>query len=1236
MLPRSSVVTLTVASVMEAIPVPAPLVVPLLPRPSVALVRVSLPPRESAMVLVAPAVGGLVDRNVRHGSEEAELSMGERQTLESLGAVCRSVGFNLKSSNSKKGFEQAAEASFETGWVRVSCDIGPFGSLQDCFASRPFRYLRSYEAALGSLALGGHWSLVRTLMADLQRSRERLDSNFKAKAALWALQSDAALDDPGWLNVLSTPNFGFPENRGENLVGALAVCKALGWQAPASDPGTNAQKVFAALQCDSQRTEAFRHYKLLFRASATLGRVLSVVNRQGVVAGAEILPPSEMAQITSALWEYNFGGPTAHQDRGYAGQLAMKLVDLSFQLGDSHCDALIEVAKPIAEKCPVDYRRESIWSLFYRSGDIPRLHMWIRRWLADDGWLWKDDAGSRESIADDLLPLARQLGENELASRVEERLRWLQITYRGHKEYTFDNPTSWLEELTRIEPTCWRDLGLKIWTLSEAASALGADNRCSWEMGETLGAAAWASGPTDVWQILTSEYADCGSEYWYRPTANRIIGGLTQRLRVRPAMPVQDRLTGWCLAVGFCRWFNDEDTKALVRLRETLIDAAQNESERTSIRVALGHLTPGEFHRKPRPDSTETGSASSPLKDEVLEDWLDRIAKGEEVHPCVAASLLQTAISERPNEFAALADKILGAVGVGAAYSWGWYSSGSYHDAVLKIGRLVSDDVLWKLVSAAVKYAGGGSAWTQGICRNLYCVLLSRAAKHGAPELRAGLARMLQMHERWTRGGRCDLELPVIKLGPADHVETWAELAARSLTFLLASRSAEVIESALIGIQAIVKHEPKTVGSFLQLANDDLWKQHWILNAAEVWAALYPEELEKSRPILEAWQATGPLHRRLQAWIVLHRLAKSRGNPKPPFPHPSQDDGNNQNNFHLPTRQILVTPVTKHGSIRFVDLHNSAESTIERVEHVTSANLDGVRGAVAEKLSHVAPDNYDGAPWTTRIRCHGDTRCSSLQGNLILDEAFDECLRKSPLPPTLQGCFAQAYLGSENPWILRATPIPDGEPAGWPSEDELRGTSKQPADQGKIRKKLFLLATQHGIADNEIVLAAKVQVFTYCDDYIFHFWWRECGGEANEVSANTCPTTMSGRTFAFDFDDWWEPHNKQRRRPLTFAVGGHQRLALCFPEFLPARLWRSEFGWQPADNNPLVWRSGNQTVARYECIHSIPRFTQSGHPRQPILGRWIIAKSAWEELTKTRGPFQMRDEFQRFSSNIES
>jgi hypothetical protein len=1180
-------------------------------------------------------IAGLVEPAARLNKEEPSLSMGEHQTLESLGMVCRSANFDLKPTKPKKAVERNAQAHFEVGWVQASCSLGPFDSLATCFAKRQISYLNSFEVALRNLASDARWPLVRSLMAHLAKSKDRLSVGFKAQSAWWALRSEAALDDPGWLDILNDPNFEFPENRSENLVPALAICQALSWKDAAAEPSAIAQRVYNALRCDALREEAFQHYKLLFRAASTMGRVLSVLHRRGAEAAGGILPASEIARLVTALWDYKFHAINAHQDRGYAGQFALGLVNVAFQLGKEHRGALLEAAKPIVEKCPVDYRRESVWCLFQRSGNVPQLRSWLKRWLADDGWLWTDEASSRESIAEDLLPLARELGEVDLANGAEERLRWLQITYRGHKEYAFTTPISWFSELTRIEPKSWRDLGLRLWVLSEACSDLGGDDRCAWELGEALGAAAWTCGPADVLQMLTTEYSACGSEYWFHPTANRVIGGLNQRLSGQPRFPWRDRVTGWCLAVGFSRWFNDESIKTLVSLRETLLASSESESERNDISTTIERLTPGESCRKPRPDKAESGSSSSDADNEDLDEWLNRVAKGEEVHPCIAARLLRGALSERPAEFNAIAERILNAVGVGAPYGWGWYSTGSFRDAILEIGRLVSDDLHWRLVTAAVKYAGGGTAWTQGICRNLYCVLLSRAAKHGVPELRIGISRLLDMHESWARGGRGHLKLPVITLGTAEAITTWPQLAARSLMFLLASRSAEVVESALVGIQALAAHDPSVVGLFVKLADGHLWKQHWILNAAEVWAALFPNELESARGLLEEWLTTGPLHRRLQAWIVLRRLAQCRGTPLPPFPLPTSGDGNRQALILQPAHQIMATPTTQRGSIRFIDLHHSAESTIERVEHVTSADLTQVKSAVADHLRQANPESFDAEPWPAKIRCSGDTRFSPLLGNLILDDAFDECFQRSPLPVSSQGVFAQAYLGSENPWILRASPVPDTEPSHWPSEDELRGTNQKPADLAAIRQKLFLLATQHRIADDELTLAARVQIFTYQEDVIFRFWWEEGSPDARSVSPSGCPTTMSGRTFAFDFDDWWEPYVKRGSRPMTFAVGGHQRLGICFPEFMPARLWRSELNWQPASDNPLLWLEAGRPVARYELVHGTPRFTQSGHPRQPILGRWVIKKSAWEIMTKTIGPLRSCDDFQRFSSNAE-
>lgn len=1180
------------------------------------------------------SVEGLVEPQSMTANRERELAMGEHQTIESLGSVCRTVNLDLKGREPMEGFEHAAEASFEAGWVRASSSDGPFDSINAYLGGRQLHYLSSFRLALQGAAGSNNWSLVRKLLAALRPNRDRLSPDFKAQAAWWALRSDEALDDSGWLDVLSSPDLGLIEQRDEKLPAALAVSRALGWKDVATDGSATAQKIFDAMSIRPDIEDSYRHYRLFFRAAATLGRVASLLHRRGVDAAAAILPPTELGQLVAALWEYPFASSSASLDRGHAGQLASQAVSAGLALTDAHRDALLESAKPFADKYPVDQRRHSLWKLYRRVGDTPRLRGWVQRWLAEDGWLWTTTASERESIAEDLLPLACEVGEHQLANKAQERLCWLQITYRGHDEAALDTPVRWLGELTGIEPPSWLEMGLHLWRLSEACSALGGDNLCAWDLGETLGAAAWGCGPEDVWRLFTAEYPDCGTDSWLHPTAGRIIGGLTEHLRRCPNVPFDSKLAGWCLAVGLSRWFNNEDIRRLADLRDTLIETATNETEAKQITEAIKRLTPGEATRNPRRDSSDRASSAEETDDADILRWLNRIDNGEQVPPRTASMLIRKLYADQPDDFGPLAKKVLSAVGVGAPYSWNHYSFGTY-GFLLEISHLASDKLLWSLVSAATRYAGDGLAWTQNLCRNLNNVLLARAASRGATELRTGLVCLLRMHERWARGGRADLQLPVITLAPPTNGDTWAEMAARCLSFMLASRSGEIIESTLIGVHALAAHDPRTMAKFIELAEGDSWKQYWILNAAESWAALAPQELNNSRQQIESWLRQGPLHQRMQAWIVLHQLAEKLGTSPPPFPNPTAKSGADETIIIQPSREILHSPGQRRGSFHFVDRFQSAESAISRVEAVTGAGLDRVRSRIAEDLMNLTPEDPDIKPWPVRIRGRGDTRINSLEPQIILDNALDECLRESPLPDRLEGPFTQAYLGNENPWILRTSPIPYDGQLAWPDDQELRGSAQNPQTSSAIRQALFLIATQGRLDPDEIVLAAEIQAFTYKEDFALMVWWEETTKDGLPTRSHSCPATLSGRTFAFSMNQWWEPRVKPEQRPLTFAVGGQHRLTLCFPVFLPARLWREEFGWNPAPDNPLIWMADGCVVARYERLHGPPRLTQSGHPRQPRLDRWLVKRSVWETLSNARGPFRMLDDFQQLASDVE-
>lgn len=956
------------------------------------------------------------------------------------------------------------------------------------------------------------------------------------------------------------------------------------------------------------------------------------MGRRGAEVAKEILPATRLASLLSALWSYDYHSFDAHRDWGHSVPLTVQLVDLGLQLGGDHCNALLKAAAPFVEKFPVDFRLKSLWRLYQKVGDIPRLREWIKRWLDDDGWLWGDDAASRKDIAERLLPRAREIGEGELANKAVERLRWLRVGYRCHKEYSFDVPTAWFRELSEIEPECWQRFGLRLWSLSEACSASGGDNRSS-GLDEAIGAAAWRCGPTDVYQLLTAEYEDCGTYKWLFPTSDRIVGGFTKCLKLESSLTIEDRLAGWCISIGFSRWFHGDRRANLVVLRRALLESIGDEIDKEKVSSVLQKISPTEFLWEVKPG---TGSSAKSSSDEEgdLESWLERIERGEEVHPCVASRLLIEALLKSPQNFNKLARTILGAVGVGAPYGWGWGSSGDYHDALLQIGRIVPDDILWELVSSAIRYAGRGSSWSQGICRNLFAVLLARASKHGSSELKTGLTTILAMHSRLCGSGPAALKIAFIELQSVEPIHSIGQLAAKVLTFLLASRSAEVIESVLKGLHALVAYSPEIAVSVFALTKDDPWKRHWVLNAAEVWAELYPREFKEIGIELENSIKGELLSCRLQAWIVLSAMARQLNLPLPDFPYPTASQGKRCAHIVEPLRQIFAMEERARGSIRLVDRNRAAEGVIESVEHALGADLADVRSEVAKRLFNAPPDDDETDPWPTKIRGYGDTRCNSFVGDLILDEVYDEVLENNPLPPGIELYFAQAYLGNEDAFMLRFSPRSGENFENWPSEDQMCGIGEKDPDYAVVREQLHLLATQDGIAEDEMVLAARLQVFTYREDLIFRFWWEEGSVDSGTVHGWGCPTTLSGRTFPFHWEVWWEQKVKVGMRPVAFAAGGHQRLSFSFPEFVPAKMWGTDFGWRPSHQNPLVWLCDGKPIARYELVHGPLRSTQTGHPRQPLIGRWVVKKAAWEQAIG-KNSFRPRDDFERFPSNVE-
>lgn len=231
---------------------------------------------------------------------------------------------------------------------------------------------------------------------------------------------------------------------------------------------------------------------------------------------------------------------------------------------------------------------------------------------------------------------------------------------------------------------------------------------------------------------------------------------------------------------------------------------------------------------------------------------------------------------------------------------------------------------------------------------------------------------------------------------------------------------------------------------------------------------------------------------------------------------------------------------------------------------------------------------------------------------MILGQELDKLLAENPLPNQLGCGFAQAYLTSDNSWSLRSSPIPSSDSSVWPNQAEFTNLEEEKRNTRAVKDNLREIALKHEVGADEITVAARVEFFSHRADYLYFMWFQEIF-KGKPTLGMSAPTTLSGRTFQIDSPDWWEPEIEQGLRPVTYAVGGHNRLMISFPQFLPSKIWKLEFEWYPSAENPMIWFCGDQVVARYECIHGPLRSTQSRHCRQPLLHRWVAKKDAFEK-----------------------
>lgn len=1178
---------------------------------------------------IASGAKHLQDERLQVGNEPDSLERTAADSLKTLGNVCRRAGVVVHLGEVHGGLTAQAAHAFEQGWVTASCDYyhNSASSVKELLLNQRLHFLQTIVQAVETLAGLKCWHLVRQLLVEHSRNREALIKfrpNFGAHAAWWALISGAASEAHGWLGgVDPNGNTGFAGEGG--LLAALSMARARGWQEPGIEAATVADELVEALALNENRQEYAPIYGFWLRVAASIGRAGGVLARSGESAASQIIRPQEVARLAGALWERDLPA-MLYSESSVAGNLATELVDLVAAFSPEHLSGLVATAEAPLQEWPIDYRRPSLWKVLRMAGETQRLRQWIEKWLADGGLVWTDSADSREYVVSKWAPFASEIGADDLVAHAKDRLAWCRISYRSDRDDSFFASSLLLEELLKLQPSEWADSGHGLWSLIDGAAGVGAGINQDGQIDTSIMKAALRSGPEALCRVVFADEPHRRDEYWHHEARNSLIRAIGELLREGEPIPIEDKVTLWCLAVAFCRWFQKHDVALLSGLKRILMETACHENERVALSTAIERLTPSEAARQPMDEDKEDSIANPREEEEPLEKSLDRLRAGGTCGLPECERLIRQIFHKSAEEAAELIPLVLRSAAGQRQYPTSWRSD--YRDSVAKalaLGNLLTESQLWPLLEAACSEAGSGSHWLQGVTDNIHLVLISRAAGKGVHTLRAALRRHFAMHEKWIRGARGELPFNEVAIPSHPPAATWDEAAALIMLFLLNSRSGEVVTSTLHGVHVLAVWRPAVIPLLFDAAIDDLWKSRWILNAAETWAALMPDQLAAARAKLDHWLFSDSLEHRLQAWIVIMRLPHEtdEAEPRPGWPRPNSE----RRLLATRGREILEAPVERRGLMRLSYRHRAASEHI-RILEATLGDLPAVRYRATELLEELPPERRPDHSWPQSMRQHGDVDIGLHDMGLLVGEAIDDSMSEPArgLLPRL----AQAFLPNEDPWVLRGTPRPDLNVTGWPTETEMGGW-REPPNMPALREKLLLLACEHGVAPNERVIAAMVEVYSTFHDVRFHVWW-ESAPPDGEVRSVRLPTTISARSFCWSLPDWWEPPRQRNKRPIAFVPGGFQRLPHSFMVWVPARWWVGELGWKPDPNDPLVWMKDRHTVARYEWLHGSLRNTQNYHHRQPLLGRWVVTQEAWQNICELLGDLRRVDDIEHAES----
>jgi hypothetical protein len=798
---------------------------------------------------------------------------------------------------------------------------------------------------------------------------------------------------------------------------------------------------------------------------------------------------------------------------------------------------------------------------------------------------------------------------SEVTAEVSDRLGRSRIGYGCHKEWVFQPLVRWFEMLRKQDPSLWRTFGVQLLDLDQIAEQQGADNRYSDELHAQVGAAAMACGPTEF-ESLFRLLVDRDTKHPLWSLAKVAQDGFEICLRECHDTNEDSLLARAAVAIAVGRWPGESPLSTLTALLTAKGVPPDTKKQPTWLRAVQ---TAADIQGLP---ATINASESAPtVADNYNETRTAETILAQILQPSdsswlrlqqIAALSEQAKAENHPNR----EDLIASAIGR-LECSEAFARCIEFHDFSL-MSRLyinLTESERWRLLAAITFVTGdirqelSDANWAfmvAGSAVNLAC--RARVEESGHEFALAIFEQLLAMHWKWHGITPSQRSLTTVRTP-----STWVDSGRRMLLALTSTDGCEPLYMAMCGLRFFAELFPTQIPMICSEGIGDEYGTDAVLPLAQLWATRRPAEIASVLPEIKAYETTGTLDDRLDAWAVgaLHRIATSKRPQTFPLPEKTVVP---EITFPGDT-QLFEADVDHNGLIRHNSFARMANERLRRVGLVLGSMQTAFRHLVrtVRESDQEMPSLYMRSP--KRLAFDQDyPRPRKQMENLVGDAILHQCAGEK-WSPDKAGAVRQLIGYGMDPWVASSPPNAWQDKKSWPSGSEVEAwVASGASSDADVAKKLLALLEGFDLGPDLIVLGAMLRLPTYMRDLELRYWLMMTDEDLT-LFQKTCPSTPAGRSLASWLGGWSFCANMPAGVTSVQFAGCLVSYPNADLDVTPTDQWIRDWGWIPDSKHALRFRTPDNIIAAWHEHWLGPETNYRKSFRQPLLSRWVAKRA---------------------------